>query len=182
MIPVLLNTAGNPYFSPYLAPYQIMTNLDNQSGPNHVTYTKHQQLFVQVFTAILIDLVILNLFNEYWDQVVIDSFTISLLAAVLLQVLLRTTIKIEHRISGYFDQKSGGFNKVLKYLSLWAVLFGSKFIILGAIERIFGDRVLFLGAYHGIITFIIVIVVMLLAENLIVKINQWVGLIGKEDA
>ena len=154
---------------------------EHPPGPNHVVYTKHQQLFVQVFTAILIDLVVLNLFHEYWDKVVIDSFTISLLAAVLLQVLLRTTIKIEHRISAYFDQRTGGYSKLLKYLSLWVVLFGSKFIILGAIERIFGDRVMFLGDFHGVITFIIVIVVMLIAENLIVKVNQWVGLIGKED-
>lgn len=144
------------------------------------THTRSQKAFVRVFTAILIDLVVLNLFAEYWDQVVLESFTISLLAAILLQALLRITIKTEHRISAYFDKRSGGLNKVLKYLSLWAVLFGSKFIILGAIERVFGDEVLFLGPYHGIVTFIVVIVVMLVTENLVVKVNQWIGLLDKE--
>jgi len=52
------------------------------------TYNARQQLFIRYFTAILIDLTVLNLFDEYWEYVEIDSFTISLLAALLLQVLL----------------------------------------------------------------------------------------------
>lgn len=153
------------------------TNEDSQS---QISYTKHQQIFVRLFTAVLIDLVVLNLLDEFWDKVVINSFIISLLAAVLLQTLLRITINIEHRISAFFNKKSGAFNKVLKILSLWGVLFGSKFAILGAIDFAFGDEVLFLGQYHGIITFIAVIIVILLAENLVGKFNRWLGLIGKD--
>ncbi|MGD8533014.1 MAG: hypothetical protein PVG80_06650, partial [Gammaproteobacteria bacterium] len=48
--------------------------------------TTRQRLFNRYFTAILIDLVVLNLFVEYSEHVRIDSFTISLLAAFLLQV------------------------------------------------------------------------------------------------
>ena len=36
-----------------------------------------QRLFVAYFSAILIDLVVLNLFVEYSDYVVIDSFTLA---------------------------------------------------------------------------------------------------------
>ena len=154
-----------------------MTQAEEDS---QVSYTKHQQLFVRVFTAVLIDLVILNVFDEYWDKVIINSFTISLLAVGLLQLLLRITIRIEHRISAYFNKLGGWVFKVLKLLSLWAVLFGSKFVILWTIDMAFGEEVLFLGPYHGIITFIVVIVVMLLAENLIRKINRALGLIGKD--
>jgi len=39
------------------------------------SYTGRQQLFIRYFTAILIDLTVLNLFDEYWDNVVIESFT-----------------------------------------------------------------------------------------------------------
>ncbi len=41
-----------------------------------------QRLFLRYFTAILVDLVVLNLLAEYWETVVLDSFTISLFAAV----------------------------------------------------------------------------------------------------
>ena len=46
----------------------------------------NQRLFMRYFTAILIDLTVLNLFDEYWDAVTISSFTVSLLAAIVLQV------------------------------------------------------------------------------------------------
>ena len=52
--------------------------------------SNRQRLFVRYLLAVLIDLTVLNLFVEYWDKIVIDSFTISLLAAVLLQILLRS--------------------------------------------------------------------------------------------
>jgi hypothetical protein len=75
-------------------------------------HTLGQLLYVRYFVAVLVDLVVLNLFEEYWDAVVIESFTMSLLTALLLQLLLKITIKIEHRISVYFKSKSGVFNIV----------------------------------------------------------------------
>ncbi len=139
------------------------------------TYNTRQQLFVRYFTAILIDLTVLNLFNEYWDLVVIDSFTITMLAAILLQVLLKVTLKIEHRIGAYFKAKPGKGAVFMRYFSAWLVLFGSKFVILEAVDLAFGDKVSFNGMYHGIVTFIIVVVVMLAAEVLIVKFSKSLG-------
>ena len=40
-------------------------------------FSTHQQMFVRYFTAILIDLTVLNFFDEYWEHVKIESFTIS---------------------------------------------------------------------------------------------------------
>jgi hypothetical protein len=96
------------------------------------TFSTKQRMFVRYFTAILIDLVVLNLFVEYSKHVEIDSFTISLLAALLLQVLLKLTMALEHRIAAYFNAKQGGFARFMRFLSAWLVLFGSKFVILEA--------------------------------------------------
>jgi hypothetical protein len=63
-----------------------------------------QSLFLRYFTAILIDLAVLNLFDEYWEHVVIDSFTISLVAALLLQVLLKITLALEHLVADFWSQ------------------------------------------------------------------------------
>lgn len=134
-----------------------------------------QRLFVRYFTAILIDLVVLNLFNEYWDKVHIESFTVSLLAAILLQVLLRLTIAVEHLVAKPFKGKSGGLNTFLRFFFAWLVLFGSKFVILEALATAFGDKVHFTGILHGIIPLIIVIVAMLVAEELIVRVYRRLG-------
>ena len=57
-----------------------------------------QGRFIRYMLLVLVDLTVLNLFVQFWDRVVIDSFTISLFTAALLQVLLKATIAIEHRV------------------------------------------------------------------------------------
>ena len=139
------------------------------------TIATKQRLFMRYFTAILIDLVVLNLFVEYWRHVQIDSFTISLLAAVLLQVLLKLTLLVEHRIGAFFKSKPGAAAKFMRIFSAWLVLFGSKFVILAAINLAFGDEVSFGGPFHGIVAFIVVVVAMLIAEEVMVRFYRRLG-------
>ena len=134
-----------------------------------------QRLFVRYFMAILIDLVVLNLFVEYTGKVSIDTFTTSLLAAVLLQVLLQLTIALEHRVAAYFKARPGALMKFLRLFTAWLILFGSKFVILEAISFAFGGRVHFDGPFHGIIALIVVVVVMLVVEELIVRFFRKLG-------
>jgi len=134
-----------------------------------------QTLFVRYFTAILIDLVVLNLFVEYWRHVVINSFTISLLVSILLQVLLKVTLALEHRVADYFNSKTGTTAKIMRYVSAWAILFGSKFVILAAVNLAFGDDVRFGGPYHGVVAFIVVVVAMLGAEEFIARLYRRLG-------
>ena len=139
------------------------------------TYNTKQQLFIRYFTAILIDLTVLNLFDEYWDLVTIESFTISMFAAILLQVLLKVTMKIEHHVADYFRAKPWKGAKFMRLFSAWLILFGSKFVILGAVNIAFGEKVLFSGPLHGVVAFIVVLVVMLVAEISIVKLSRSLG-------
>ncbi len=128
-----------------------------------------QQIFLRYFTAILLDLVVLSLFAEYWAHVTIDSFTIALLAAILLQILLKLTLMVEHRVGTFFKDKPGAHNKFFRVFFAWLVLFGSKFVILYAIDFTFGDAVLFSGPLHGVPVFIAVVVAILAAEEIVVR-------------
>ena len=58
-----------------------------------------QGRFIRYMLFVLVDLTVLNLFVQYWDRIVIDSFTISLFTAALLQVLLKATLAIERTAS-----------------------------------------------------------------------------------
>ena len=135
-----------------------------------VAPSDRQRLFLYYLTATLIDLVVLGLFDEYSDKVSVDSFTIMLLAAVLLQILLKLTIAVEHRVLEYFKSKSGTFMKVTKFFVAWLILFGSKFVILEALVLTFGDRVHFGGVWHGVVWLIIVVMTMLLAEEAVMRV------------
>jgi hypothetical protein len=52
------------------------------------------------------------------------------------------------------------------------VLFGSKFVILEAIDLAFGEAVSFSGRLHGLVTLIAVLVTMVLVEEVIVRIYR----------
>ena len=134
-----------------------------------------QRLFVLFFTGTLIDLVILGLFNEYSDKVYVDSFTTALLASIVLQVLLKLTIALEHRVLARFKGKTGAAWKALKYFTAWLILFGSKFVILEALSFAFEKDVHFEGMWHGIIWLIIVVVTMVIVEELVARLYRKLG-------
>jgi hypothetical protein len=134
--------------------------------------TDRQRLFLRYFTGVLIDLTLLNLFAEYWSDVKVSSFTVSLLAAILLQLLLKLTIWVEHRVALYFKARQGKVMTFMRYFGAWLVLFGSKFVILEALSIVFQGRVHFEGPFHGIIALIVVAIAMVVVEEVIVRIYR----------
>ena len=91
---------------------------------------------------------------------------------MVLQVLLKGTIAVEHWVAGFFKGKSGGLMTFLRFFFAWLVLFGSKFVILEALSTLFGKNVHFSGAWHGIVPLVVVVVVMLVAEEAIVRLYR----------
>lgn len=131
-----------------------------------------QRLFVLFFVGSLVDLVVLSLFAEYSDKVFVDSFTTALLAAFVLQLLLKATIVAEHRVLAKFKGRQGWKWTAAKFFCAWIILFGSKFVILEAIALVFGENVRFEGALHGLVWLIIVVVTMLVVEELVVRLYR----------
>lgn len=135
-------------------------------------YNRKQHLFIKYTFAVLVDLVVLNLFNQYSEHVFIESFSISLLVAVLLQILLQGTLVVEHRVADYFKTKPGVIMKILRGLSTWAILFISKLVILKVIALLFGESIVFSGPLHGVVMFIIVVIAIIVAEQTIIQVNK----------
>jgi hypothetical protein len=103
-----------------------------------LTVSRAQLRFVSWTTDVLIYTVVLNLFVEHLDAVVIDSFTISLFTAVLLKLLLDVIEAVEHRVS--HSLRTRGL-EILSYVALLAILFIGKFVILEVVDIVFGDHV-----------------------------------------
>ena len=91
---------------------------------------------------LLIDIVVLNLFVEFTDTIVIDSFYISVLTAILLRLLLAVTLRLEHRVTVYFETKTYRAARALGGLCKLLILFMSKFVIACRINDIQP------GSYH----------------------------------
>ncbi len=129
-----------------------------------------QRLYSRYLTAVLIDLTVLNLCAEHWEWVTLDSFTISMLAAILLQVLLKATLALEHKVAGVFEGRTSAMARFLRFFTAWLILFGSKFVMLGAVDFAFGDAVAFGGPLHGVVAFIGVVALMLVSEEVAVRL------------
>src|SRR4249920_78386 len=111
------------------------------NGRGEITINASQARFISWVTDVLIAVVVLNFFVEYVGGVVIDSFTISVLTAILLKLMLDAIKGLEHRVASYFRTKEGTFFKVLGFVTVFAILFLSKFVILEAVNLVFGDHV-----------------------------------------
>jgi len=147
-----------------------------QSSETSQSFTRKQLLFLKYTLIVLIDLVVLGLFNQYWSLVFIETFTIAMFTAMLLQLLMQIALKIEHLAADYFfGDKTGTHIKVMRGVSAWAIIFVSKLVILKALSLAFGDSVVFSGPIHGVVSFLTVVIVIIIAEQGVMWIYRFLG-------
>lgn len=111
-----------------------------------------------VVVDVFVYVVVLNLFVEYVPQVLSETFTLSLLTAVLLKAVLEVVVAAKDRVKKRFRQADTPIGKVGAGFLLWVVLFGSKFLVLEAVNVVFGDRVS-LGGFFSVTLLILVLLV-----------------------
>jgi len=136
-----------------------------------VVITKKQRLYISWTSDVLVYIVVLNLFVEFNDAIIIDSFWISILTAILLKGLLDIIVRLEHRVGEYFDKKGGSFFKFIGIAIKFLILFTSKFIILEVVDIVFGDHVE-LGHFIDVL---VLIIAMMATKAIMRKLYQKLG-------
>jgi hypothetical protein len=92
--------------------------------------------------------------------------------AVLLTVMLWLITRIEERVHHFFfDEREGTGYRVLGFFSIWAILFGSKFVILEVVDWVFGDHV----ELGKLIEVILLVVAMLVANGVMQSVFRRLG-------
>ena len=94
-------------------------------------------------------MVVLNLCVEYLPRVISETFTLSLLTAILLKGVLEIVVAVKNRVKTRFREASTPIGKAVAAILLWLVLFGSKFLVLEVVALVFGDRVS-LGGFFSV--------------------------------
>jgi hypothetical protein len=103
---------------------------------------------------VFVYVVVLNLFVEYFPQVISETFTLSLLTAVLLKAALEVVVLAKNRVKARFKAATTPFDKVAAGFLLWLVLFGSKFVVLELVHLVFGASVQ-LGGFFSVTALIL---------------------------
>lgn len=109
---------------------------------------------------VFVYVVVLNLAIEYIPSVISETFTVSLLTAVLLKVVLEVVVAIKARLRGRLRAASTVAGRAIAVAMLWALLVGSKFVVLEVVDLVFGDRV----SLGGFVPVTLLIVALLLAR------------------
>ncbi len=136
-----------------------------------VTITRRQEIYISWAKDVLIYILVLNLFVEYSANIVIDSFTISIFTAIVLKILLEIVFKFEHLVGDFFKARPGKVSNFLRIISMWLILFLSKFLILEVIDLIFGEHVE-LGKFLDVI---ILVISLMVAREIFDRIYRALG-------
>lgn len=112
----------------------------------------HPADVVDVFVYV----VVLNLAAEYVPSVITEGFTVSLLTAVLLKLVLEVVSVLKGRIVSALRASTTKAAKVAISLGFWVVAAGSKFVVLALEDLIFGDAVS-LGGFFSVTGLIVVL-------------------------
>ena len=126
----------------------------------------------------LVFIVVLNLFVEYVPRVITESFTISIFTAVVLKLLIDAIARLEHHVSGWFKRREGSGWRALGLVTMFAILFLSKFVVLEVIDIVFGDRVTF----GGFIEVLVLVLTMIPARLGLIWTYRRLGEQGDRDA
>lgn len=130
-----------------------MTDMPDLDGVRPAVAAAVVDVFVYV--------VVLNLFAEYLPQVITETFTLSLITAVLLKGVLEIVLYAKQRVVAGLRAASTPIGKVTAAVLLWVVMVGSKFLVLQVVDVVFGDRV----SLGGFVSVTLLILVLLLSRS-----------------
>ncbi len=133
-----------------------------------VTISSKKQTFMDWTLDLLIYIVILNFFAEYSSSIYFETFTISVLTAIVLKILLVWVISLEHSVSAYFGKKKQDIYKYINLIVAFSILFLSKFVILEIVDILFGTYV----EIKGFIPLVAMIITMIVTRKVIDSIYK----------
>jgi len=122
-----------------------------------------QRLYRKMILGILLYSVVLGFFNDYTDILQTRSYSVTFSVAVVMQLLTYLTFALKDVVVQWFRRHGGPRHKVGIVISVWLIMFLSKFIFLGVISVIFRDAV-HISGFFGLM---LIIVSMTIAQKLV---------------
>jgi len=90
---------------------------------------------------VFVYVVVLNLAVQYVPSVISETFTLSLLTAVLLKVALEAVLLLKGKLLGRFRAATTSLGRWGAAALLWVAAAGSKIVVLELVDLVFGDTV-----------------------------------------
>lgn len=127
-----------------------------------------QVLYRKMVVGVLLYSVVLGFFNDYTDILQTRSYSITFSVAIVMQLLTYLTFMLKDRVVAWFKRRGGPQHKLGIVLSVWLIMFLSKFVFLAVISVIFREAVYI----SGFIGLLLIIVCMTIAQMLIEYLDR----------
>ncbi len=110
--------------------------------------TNRQLLFQELLIGSLIYTVVFGFFNDYTDILTTYSYSTTFLASLVMMAMTFPAFRLKSHLAKKFRK-----NTSLMILSIWGVMFFSKFIFLGTLDLIFGNYI-YISGFVGLVLII----------------------------
>jgi hypothetical protein len=124
---------------------------------------KNNQKFVLyhgLLLNVLLYSVVLGFFNDYTNLISTKSYSMTFFAAFVLALLVYPTFKLKSYLAKHFKSRN---QKIALVLSVWAVMFTSKFLFLWVLGILFGSYL----EIYGFLGLIIIIVTATVLQKIV---------------
>ena len=140
--------------------------MTGQPGPDAVGEAGPQRGLLRAWVAahpadvmdVFVYVVVLNFAIQYLPAVISETFTLSLLTAVLLKVTLEFVLLLKGAVLARLRGATTRLAKTTSALMLWVVAAGSKLVVLWLIDILFGGSVS-LGGFIPVTLLVIALLV-----------------------
>lgn len=134
------------------------------------TNSSKQAIFRDMVLGTLLYAMVLGFFNDYTNILTTRSYSVTFAAAFVLQLLTYATLALKRAVVHRHNQKVAS-SKLLLVLSVWLILFLSKFVFLAVLDVIFGQNV----EISGFVGLLAIIICLTLAQNAVEFIYKKLG-------
>lgn len=110
--------------------------------------------------------VVLNLAIQYLPRVISETFTLSLLTAVLLKISLEVVLRLKGAVLARLSTATTPAAKTAFALALWMVAAGSKLVVLWMIDVAFGGSV----SLGGFVPVTLLVVALLMSRAMVRRV------------
>ena len=121
--------------------------------------TNGQSIFREIFVGTLIYAVVLGFFNDYTAIVDAKSFSTIFFASVVLEILTYYVFMFKNWIIKNLRGRQQLIYKMAMFLSVWCVMFVSKFVFVWVIDMLFG-RYITINGFFGILLVVLAVTVL----------------------
>ena len=128
-----------------------------------IVLSARQEFFRSMVLGTLLYAVVLGFFNDYTDILHTESYSTTFLVAVVMQILTYLTFVTKDKVVVWFQKKEGSRYKLGLAISVWLIMFLSKFVFLAVISFVFSQEV----EISGFVGLLLIIICVTLVQKLV---------------